>query len=127
MDAIRALAFSSAKLRMEPKAYFLFGIGAVNTTLLKIKGSMASGSISTTDYSQKKFAIQSGFGISSRLHKRLLYDMSVKYIWSPNYDPSIGGLKSYSGIKLQFAIGYMWGPAFALRRKMLNEVSQLVK
>ena len=127
MDAIRALAFSSARLRMEPKAYFLFGIGAINTTLLKIKGSMASGNISTTDYSQKKFALQAGFGISSRLHKRLLYDMSVKYIWSPSYDPSIGGLKNYSGVKIQFAIGYIWGPAFALKRKMLNEVSQLVK
>lgn len=126
-DAARAVAFSSAKLRMEPRAYFLFGIGSVNTTLLKIKGSMASGNISITDYSQKKFAIQSGFGISSRLHKRLLYDMSVKYIWSPSYDPSIGGLKNYSGVKIQFAIGYIWGPAFALKRKMLNEVSQLVK
>jgi len=111
---------------IEP-TYFLFGIGKVNTTLIRIKGSMTTGSISTTDYSQKKISIQSGFGISSRLSKRLLYDMSVKYIWCPNYNPSIGGLNSYSGIKLQFAIGYMSGPAFALRRKMLNEVSMMIK
>lgn len=127
IDVSRTLTATNAKLRMEPKTYFLFGIGAVNTTLLRIKGSMTTGNISTTDYSQKKFSIQSGFGVSSRLSKRLLYDMSVKYVWSPNYSPSIGGLNSYSGIKIQFALGYMSGPGFALRRKRLNEVSQMVK
>lgn len=126
-DACKTGSLTNAKLRMEPKLYFLFGIGAVNTTLLRIKGSMATGNISTIDYSQKKLSIETGFGILSRLHNRLLYDMSVKYIWSPGYNPSIGGLKSYSGIKIQFAIGYVSGPAFALRRKMLNEASQLVK
>jgi hypothetical protein len=127
VHASNTLAITNAKLRVEPKAYFLFGIGSVNTTLLRIKGSLATGNISTIDYTQKKLAIQSGFGVSSRLTKRLLYDMSVKYIWSPNYSPSIGGLNSYSGIKIQFAIGYVSGPAFALRRKLLNEVSRMVK
>jgi len=112
------------KIMMEPRFYIQFGAGTVSTMLIRMKGDMTSGTFSTTDYSQKKFSLQSGFGVSSRIHKRLLYDMSVKYIFSPNYRPSIGGLKSYSGIKLQFNIGYISGPGFALRRKLLREINE---
>jgi hypothetical protein len=112
----------------EPQFYFLFGGGAINTTILKIKGSISNmNSLSTTDYSQKKFSLQAGLGASSRLGQRFLYDMSLKYIWSPNYTPSIGGLNSYSGFKLQFNIGYVYGPAFAKKRRMLAALSEKIK
>lgn len=117
------LARMQRLIMMEPKLYFQFGAGAVTTTLLRIKGNVSSGSISATDYSQKKFSVHAGFGLSSRISKRLLYDMSVKYVFSPNYQPSLGGLKSYSGIKLQFNFGYVFGPGFALRKRILKEVS----
>lgn len=118
------LALLYQKVMMEPRFYFQFGAGTVNTTLMRLKANMTSGTFSTTDYSQKKFALQGGFGVTTRIHKRLLYDMSVKYIYSPNYTPSIGGLKSYSGIKLQFNLGYISGPSFALRKRLLREITE---
>jgi hypothetical protein len=112
--------FLRIKQMAEPQFYALFGGGALNTTILKMKGSLSNmNSLSTTDYSQKKFSLQAGFGASSRVGQRLLYDMSLKYIWTPNYTPSIGGLNSYSGIKLQCNIGYVYGPAFVKKRRML--------
>lgn len=123
LGAIRAQrGLLRAKLVAEPKPYFLFGAGAVNSTLIRVKGSMSNG-MSTTDYSQQKFALESGFGIFSRLGKRLVYDMSVKYVWSPDYSPSIGGLTSYSGVRMQFNIGYMMGPGFARMRRHLRSIS----
>ncbi|SDE94180.1 hypothetical protein SAMN04488121_101260 [Chitinophaga filiformis] len=110
-------------IAMEPRPYLLLGIGAVNTTLIKIKGSMANG-ISATDYSQQKFAVEGGMGITTRLGKRLLYDLSAKYIWSPGYSPAIGGLERYSGFRLQVNIGYMSGPSFARCRRLLREVNR---
>lgn len=115
-------SFTRAKLAAEPKPYFMFGAGAVNTTLIRVKGSMSSG-MNTTDYSQQKFALESGFGIFSRLGKRLIYDMSVKYLWSPRYTPSIGGLDTYSGVRMQFNIGYMMGPSFSRMRRQLKSIS----
>ncbi|SFD86902.1 hypothetical protein SAMN05518672_103603 [Chitinophaga sp. CF118] len=115
-------AFLRTKLTAEPKPYFMFGAGAVNTTLIRIKGSMSSG-INTTDYSQQKFSLESGLGIFSRLGRRLTYDMSVKYLWSPDYTPSIGGLTSYSGVRLQFNVGYMVGSSFVRMRRQLRSIS----
>ncbi|SEW44746.1 hypothetical protein SAMN05428988_5847 [Chitinophaga sp. YR573] len=115
-----------AKLIAEPKAYFLFGAGATNTTLIRVKGNM-TGSLSTTDYTQKKLSIQSGLGLSSRLGKRVLYDMALKYVWSPNYNPSIGGLENYSGLKLQFNIGYMFGPGFSRNKRILREINKNIR
>lgn len=109
-------------LAAEPKPYLLFGIGAINTTLVRIKGSNASG-IGATDYSQKKFAIEGGFGMFTRMGKRLTYDFSAKYIWSPMYSPAIGGLERYSGFRLQLNIGYMSGMSFMRTRKMLKQVN----
>jgi hypothetical protein len=115
-------AFLRTKLTAEPKPYFMFGAGAVNTTLIRIKGSMAGG-MNATDYSQQKFALESGLGIFSRLGRRLTYDMSVKYLWSPDYAPSIGGLTSYSGVRLQFNVGYMVGASFVRMRRQLRSIS----
>jgi len=109
-------------LAAEPKPYLIFGVGAINTTLIRIKGSQASG-IGSTDYSQKKFAVQGGFGMFTRMGKRLTYDFSAKYIWSPMYSPAIGGLERYSGFRLQLNIGYMSGIAFMRTRKMLKQVN----
>lgn len=121
-------AFERLKQMAEPQFHFLFGGGAINTTIMKIKGSLSNmNSLSTTEYSQKKFSLQAGFGASSRLGQRLLYDMSVKYIWSPNYTPSIGGLNSYSGFRLQFNIGYIYGPSFAKKRRMLAALVETAK
>jgi hypothetical protein len=114
--------FLRTKLTAEPKPYFMFGAGGVNTTLIRIKGNMSSG-IRTTDYSQKKFALESGFGVFSRLGRRFTYDMSLKYLWSPNYTPSIGGLESYSGVRLQFNVGYMVGTSFARMKRQLKSIS----
>ena len=121
-------AFQRLKQMAEPQFYFHFGGGAINTTILKMKGSLSNmNSFSTTDYSQKKFSLQAGFGASSRLGQRLLYDMALKYIWSPNYNPSIGGLNNYSGIKLQCNIGYISGPSFAKKRRMLAALAEKIK
>ena len=110
------------KLTAEPKPYFMFGAGAVNTTLIRVKGNMSSG-INATDYSQKKFALESGFGLFSRLGRRFTYDMSLKYLWSPKYTPSIGGLDNYSGVRLQFNVGYMVGGSFARMKRQLRSIS----
>jgi hypothetical protein len=115
-------ALLRTKLTAEPKPYFMFGAGAVNTTLIRFKGSMSSG-MNTTDYSQQKFALEAGPGIFSRLGRRLTYDMSVKYLWSPDYTPSIGGLTSYSGVRLQFNVGYMVGASFVRMRRQLKAIS----
>ncbi|WP_157303875.1 hypothetical protein [Chitinophaga oryziterrae] len=115
-------AFLRTKLTAEPKPYFMFGAGAVNTTLIRFKGSMSSG-MNTTDYSQQKFSLEAGPGIFSRLGRRLTYDMSVKYLWSPDYTPSIGGLTSYSGVRLQFNVGYMVGASFVRMRRQLRAIS----
>ncbi len=109
-------------LAAEPKPYLLFGVGAINTTLIRIKGSEASG-IGSTDYSQKKFAVEGGFGMFTRMGKRLTYDFSAKYIWSPRYSPAIGGLERYSGFRLQLNIGYMSGMSFMRTRKMLKQIN----
>lgn len=109
-------------LAAEPKPYILFGVGAINTTLIRIKGSNASG-IGSTDYSQQKFAVEGGFGMFTRVGKRLTYDFSAKYIWSPMYSPAIGGLERYSGFRLQLNIGYMSGMAFMRTRKMLKQIN----
>jgi hypothetical protein len=109
-------------LAAEPKPYLLFGVGAINTTLIRIKGSNASG-IGSTDYSQQKFAVEGGFGMFTRVGKRLTYDFSAKYIWSPMYSPAIGGLERYSGFRLQLNIGYMSGMSFMRTRKMLKHIN----
>ncbi|WPV64657.1 MULTISPECIES: hypothetical protein [unclassified Chitinophaga] len=106
-------------LAAEPKPYLLFGVGAVNTTLIKVKGSDASG-IGSTDYSQQKFALEGGFGMFTRVGKRLTYDFSAKYIWTPKYSPYIGGLERYSGFRLQLNIGYMSGVSFMRMRRILK-------
>ncbi|MVT10254.1 hypothetical protein [Chitinophaga tropicalis] len=115
-------SFTRTKLAAEPKPYFMFGAGAVNTTLFKIKGTMSNG-INSTDYSQQKFALETGMGLFTRLGKRLTYDISAKYIWSPAYTPSIGGLNSYSGFRFQVNIGYMSGSSFARMRRVLKSIS----
>lgn len=121
-------SFQRAKLITEPQLYFLFGGGAINTTLLRIKGSFGNTvTLSTTDYSQKKLSLQAGIGASSRLGMRFLYDLSFKYLWSPNYNPSIGGLNSYSGFKLQCNIGYVYGAAFAKKHRMLAALNEKIK
>jgi hypothetical protein len=109
-------------LAAEPKPYLLIGVGAVNTTLIKIKGSQASG-IGSTDYSQKKMAVEAGFGLFTRVSRRLTYDLSAKYIWSPKYSPYIGGLERYSGFRVQLNVGYMSGFGFMRNRKMLKQVN----
>lgn len=110
-------------LAAEPKPYLLFGVGAINTTLIRIKGSDASG-IGSTDYSQQKFAIEGGFGMFTRMGKRLTYDFSAKYIWSPKYSPYIGGLERYSGFRVQLNVGYMSGMSFMRTRKMLKQINR---
>jgi len=116
------------KQMAEPHFYFLIGGGAINTTILKMKGSISNmNSFSSTDYSQKKFSLQAGLGASGRLGQRLLCDMGLKYVWSPDYTPTIGGLNSYSGFKLQFNIGYVYGSSFAKKRRMLAALSEKIK
>jgi hypothetical protein len=111
------------KIVAEPKVYFLLGAGAVNTNLIRFQGNITSGSdISTTDYSQKKLALEAGIGLFSRLGKRLTYDMCTKYIWGSGYSHSIGGVNSYSGFKLQFNIGFITNSGFARLRKQLQNM-----
>ncbi|SHN16355.1 hypothetical protein [Chitinophaga sp. CF418] len=107
-------------LAAEPRPYVMLGIGAVNTTLIKIKGSM--GDIAAKDYSQKRLALEAGVGMFTRAGKRLTYDLSVKYVWTSKYDPYIGGLERYSGFRVQINFGYMMGPAFARYKRTLRQV-----
>ncbi len=111
--------FFRGLLAAEPKPYLLLGVGAVNTTLIRIKGSQASG-MGSTDYSQKKFAIEGGFGMFTRQGKRLTYDFCAKYVWTPRYSPYIGGLERYSGFRIQLNIGYMSGVSFMRMRHILR-------
>lgn len=90
---------------LEPRPYALLGIGLVSTTLVKVRGTPSD--IRQVDYEQKSFALQTGLGFMSRLGTRLTTDLSARYQWCPNYSPSIGGLKSYSGLKLQLNIGFL--------------------
>jgi hypothetical protein len=119
-DDFAVASFNAKKmgLLIEPKPYFLFGMGAVNTTLIRMHGNQSS--LGTKEYEQKKLSIESGLGFLSRISKRFVYDMSLKYIWSPKYTPSIGSVNSYSGLKLQFNIGYMMGPGFKKMEKELK-------
>ena len=110
------------KLLANPKPYFMFGGGAVNTTLMKISGN--SGSISTRDYSQKKFSLTAGIGMFTRMGWRLTYDLSCKYVYSPHYSPTIGGLQSYSGVKIQLNIGYMYGGSFSKMKQLYKQCSR---
>ncbi|WP_343667822.1 hypothetical protein [Chitinophaga sp.] len=49
--------------------------------------------IDATDYSQKRFALEAGAEIFTRVGKRLAYDFSAKYVWTSKYHPYIGGLE----------------------------------
>ena len=109
------------KLLADPKPYFMFGAGAVNTTLMKIKGNGSS--MSMTDYTQKKFSLTAGVGIFTRMGWRLTYDLSCKYIYSPDYSPTMGGLYSYSGLKIQLNIGYMSGGSFSKMKQLYKKCS----
>lgn len=100
------------KLAARPKLYILTGLGTVNTNLIRISGSPSSNIMTSKNYSQKTIALESGLGVFTRLGKRLVYDMSLKYIWTPNYSPSLGGLNSYSGFKLQFNLGLITNSGF---------------
>jgi hypothetical protein len=114
-------SFLRGLLAAEPLPYVMLGLGSINTTLIKIKGSQVSG-INSTDYSQQLFALEGGVGIFTRMGKRISYDLSAKYLWSPRYSPEIGGLERYSGFRLQINIGYMTGPSFTRYRRILREV-----
>jgi len=106
------------KLVSRPKLYVLAGLGTVNTNLIRFSGSPTNNTMTSEDYSQKSIAIESGLGVFTRLGKRLVYDMSFKYIWTPNYSPSIGGLNSYSGFKLQFNIGLITNSGFNMLKDL---------
>jgi len=110
------------KLLANPKPYFMFGGGAVNTTLMKIHGS--SGSMSVNEYTQKRFSLTAGVGVLTRMGWRLTYDLSCKYVYSPDYSPTIGGLYSYSGIKIQLNIGYMYGGSFSKMKQLYKQYSR---
>lgn len=115
------ISMNRMKLLAEPKPYFMFGAGAVNTTLMKIKGNGSS--MSMTDYTQKKFSLTAGVGIFTRMGWRLTYDLSCKYIYSPDYSPTMGGLYSYSGLKVQLNIGYMSGGSFSKMKQLYKKYS----
>ena len=110
------------KLLANPKPYFMFGGGAVNTTLMKIHGD--PGSMSVSEYSQKRFSLTAGVGVLTRMGWRLTYDLSCKYVYSPDYSPTIGGLYSYSGIKIQLNIGYMYGGSFSKMKQLYKQYSR---
>lgn len=110
------------KLLANPKPYFMFGGGAVNTTLMKISGS--SESLSMKEYTQKKFSVTAGVGILTRMGWRVTYDLSCRYVYSPDYSPSIGGLHSYSGVKIQLNIGYMYGGSFSKVKQLFKQSSR---
>jgi len=112
----------SMKLLANPRPYFMFGGGAVNTTLMKIHSS--SGSITVSDYKQKTFSLTAGVGVLTQMGRRLTYDLSCKYVYSPDYSPTIGGLYSYSGIKIQLNIGYMYGGSFAKMKQLYKQYSR---
>ena len=114
-DIQNQIGWLKDKLVSRPKLYLLAGFGTVNTNLMRFSGSMDN--MVTKDYSQKSIGIEGGAGIFTRLGKRLVYDMSLKYIWTPDYSPSIGSLYSYSGFKLQFNIGLITNSGF---RKLKN-------
>lgn len=110
------------KLLADPKPYYMFGGGAVNTTLMKIHGN--SGSISMKEYTQKKFSLTAGIGLFIRMGWRLTYDLSCRYVYSPDYSPTIGGLYSYSGLKFQLNIGYMSGQSFSKMKRLYKQTSK---
>lgn len=110
-EIVNKIDWLKSKLVARPKLYVLAGFGTVNTNLIRFSGSPTS-TMTSTAYSQKSIAIESGFGVFTRLGKRLVYDMSFKYIWAPNYSPSLGGLYSYSGFKLQFNVGLITNSGF---------------
>ncbi|BAV06439.1 hypothetical protein SAMN05421788_107100 [Filimonas lacunae] len=101
------------KLVSEPKAYMLFGLGAVNANLFRVRVGQQGTSISSKEYSQTKFAIEGGGGVSSRLGKRLFVDMGLKYTWTSGYTPPLGGITSYNSWKLQFNVGWITNSGFA--------------
>lgn len=109
------------KLVGEPHAYALFGLGAVNTNLFRVRVGQQGTSISTADYTQKKFAIEGGGGVYSRLGKRLVADMGVKYTWTSGYTPPLGGIISHNSWKIQFNFGWITNSGFAKTRKRLEE------
>ncbi|MFT3738748.1 MAG: hypothetical protein QM786_08310 [Breznakibacter sp.] len=110
-----------AKLLADPKPYFMFGAGAVNSTLMKIRGSNSG--MSVKEYTQKNFSMTAGVGVLTRVGYRLTYDFSCNYVYSPDYSPTMGGLYSYSGINFKLNIGYMTGQSFSKMRKLYNQLS----
>jgi hypothetical protein len=121
-DIKTRISMIRTKLLANPKPYVMFGGGAVNTTLMKISGS--SGSMSKNDYTQKRFSLTAGVGIFTRMGWRLTYDLSCKYVYSPDYSPTIGGIYSYSGVKIQLNIGYMMGSGFSKMKQLYKQYSK---
>ena len=112
-DALKEINRASRKLNAIPRFYALLGVGIVSTNLLKVKGSGGRDNINVKIYSQTPYAAEAGVGFFSRTGKHICIDLACKYIVSTNYSPEIGGLKSYTGLKLQLNVGWMINAGFS--------------
>lgn len=110
---IKELNRTSRKLNSIPRLYGILGIGIVSTNLLRVKGSGSPDNMNVKVYNQKPYAAEAGVGFFSRTGKHIFLDLAFKYILSTAYSPEIGGLKSYTGLKLQLNVGWMINAGFS--------------
>lgn len=116
--AVRSLNRASRKLHAIPRVYGILGAGIVSTNLLRVKGSGSPDNMRVKVYSQQPYAAEAGVGFFSRTGKHICIDLACKYIVSTNYSPEIGGLKSYTGFKLQLNVGWMLNAGFGRLKKI---------
>lgn len=115
-ETIHSLYRVGRKVGAIPKLYGILGVGIVSTNLLRVKGG-APDNMNVKIYNQNPYAAEAGVGLFSRIGNHIFVDLACKYIISKDYSPEIGGLKSYTGIKLQLNVGWILHAGFNSLRK----------
>ncbi|WP_081155618.1 hypothetical protein [Niastella vici] len=83
----------------------------------RVKGSGNPDNMKVKVYNQQPYAAEAGLGFFSRTGNHIFVDLACKYIVSANYSPEIGGLISYTGLKLQLNVGWMLHAGFSRLKK----------
>jgi len=117
LEALQEANRASRRLNAIPRIYGILGAGIVSTNLLRVRGSGTPDNINVKIYNQSPYAAEAGVGFFSRTGKHICLDLAFKYIISSAYSPEIGGLKSYSGFKMQLNIGWMIFGGFGRLKK----------
>jgi hypothetical protein len=104
-----------------PEVYGLLGMGLSMTALLEIRGRIDTGSQpNTKSYTQMKPVSVAGLGVFQRLGRYFMADFSLSYQFAQPYEPAIGSISAYSGLRANLRVGLLLGGGFAKAQRRLS-------